>query len=110
MEHRLSARERLAFPIMLYQFSLPTLCGTSADVGPGGLFVRTGPVFWRVNECFDVELRGVHGRTFKVPAVVVHWRENGVGLMFSDMTDRQASELGNLLAAQRVALSCGVAA
>lgn len=110
MEHRLSARECLAFPIMLYQFSLPTLCGISTDVGPGGLFVRTGLVPWRVNECFEVELRGAQGRTFRAPAVVVHWREYGAGLMFKDLSERQVAELEQLVVAERAALSCGVAA
>jgi PilZ domain len=110
MEHRLNARECLAFSVMLYQCGLPTLCGTSADISRGGLFVRTGFVRWRANECFEVELRGTQGRTFRAPAVVIHGHENGVGLMFHELSERQALELEQLSATGRAALSCGVAA
>ncbi len=110
MEHRLNARECLAFPIILYQYSLPMLCGISADISAGGLFMRTGPLRCRANECFEVELRGTQGRTFRAPAVVVHWHENGLGLMFNELSERQALELRQFVASSRAALSCGVAA
>jgi len=110
MEHRLNARECLAIPVMLYQYGLPMLCGTCADVSRGGLFVRTTGVRFRANECFEVELRSAQGRMQRIPAVVVHWREDGVGLMFNDLGDRLVQELEQLLDAERAVVNCGAAA
>lgn len=114
MEHRLSARERLSIPIMLYRQGLPVLTGISDDIGLGGLFVRTRSALWHINECYEVELSCAGVRTLRLRAVVVHWREDGVGLMFDEMTDSQRADLLHLLDITRRicadSATCGAAA
>ena len=97
MEHRCSIRKPIAIRVLFYKHGLPVQSGLSRDLGLGGVFVETDSCRWQKNECLDVEFISSRGAKFRLPALVVHQREQGVGLMFDQLEDGQRKRLRDIL-------------
>lgn len=97
MEHRCSIRKRLAIRVLFYKHGLPVQSGLSRDLGLGGVFVETRPWQWQKNECLEIEFIGSRGCKIRLRALVVHQREQGVGLMFDALDDAQRRGLRDIL-------------
>ena len=90
MEYRCSVRKPIEFQLLLYKQGLPVETGVSRNLGLGGLFMESGSYQWRKNEYLQVEVLAYNGRgSLKLPAVVVHCSEVGVGLMFDGISSEQ---------------------
>ncbi len=97
MEHRCSIRKQMAVRVLFYKHGLPVQSGLSRDLGLGGVFVETDPQLWQKNECLDVEFISNRGAKLRLPALVIHQREQGVGLMFDQLAEDQRKILRDLL-------------
>jgi len=97
MEHRCSIRKPVAVRVLIYKHGLPVQSGLSRDLGMGGVFVVTGAYNWRRNEYLEIEFAAINGVKLRLPALVVHQREKGVGLMFDTITDAQRQQLRAIL-------------
>jgi len=90
MEHRCSVRKSIEFQLLLYKHGLPIQSGISRNLGLGGMFINTGTYPWRKNEYLEVEILSSDGNSgMRLPAVVVHHSEHGVGLMFDAISNEQ---------------------
>ncbi len=91
MEHRWSARKTVDAQAVIYQRGARIVRGSIGDIGLEGLFVRTGPVRLRTNTLVEVEFSIPTGgmTTFRIPALITHRSEEGIGLMFHTF-DQQA--------------------
>jgi hypothetical protein len=85
MEHRCSRRKPADFKVVFFQDKHPVLSGIAQNMSMGGLFVDVNTHNWRRHEAFDIELSNGHGDTLRMPAVIVHQSEQGVGMMFEDV-------------------------
>ncbi len=97
MEHRCSVRKPFAFQLLLYKNGLPVQSGVSRNLGLGGAFVEAGSCEWRKNQRLEIEVLGCGKAGLRLPAVVVHQSEQGVGLMFDGLSSEQRRELRVLL-------------
>ena len=97
MEHRCSVRKPAEFQLLIYKNGLPVQSSVSRNLGLGGIYIRAGTSQWRKNECLEIEFLGCGKAGIRIPAVVVHQSENGVGLMFDGMTGEQRRELRVML-------------
>lgn len=97
MEHRCSIRKPLGIRVLIYKHGLPVQSGLSRNLSLGGVFVETGTYCWRRNECLEVEFAAAGGCGFRLPALVVHQRQGGVGLMFDALDADQRHRLRRLL-------------
>lgn len=90
MEHRWSARKPVDARASVYQRGAQVTCGSIGDIGLEGLFVRTGPVRLRRNSLVEVEftIPTGGGERFRIPALVTHKSEEGIGLMFHTFDQR----------------------
>lgn len=87
MEHRWSLRKRLTTNVLLYHHGIPVARCESRDVGLEGMFVNTGPLNYFRNTRLDVEFSLRNPATGQVarcrlPAIVVHTSNQGLGLTF----------------------------
>jgi hypothetical protein len=58
------------------------------------MYIATRGYQWRKNECLEVEFIDVDGEPrMRLPAVVVHHRDHGAGLMFAAITNEQRRRL-----------------
>ncbi len=97
MEHRYSIRKKLAIRVLFYKHGVPVQSGQSLDLCLGGIFVETRPFQWHKNECLDIELVSRRGVKLRLPALVVHQREKGIGLMFDAISKEQRKQLRDIL-------------
>lgn len=98
MEHRCSVRKPLGFQLLLYKHGVPIQSGVCRNLGLGGLFIETGTREWRKNEYLEVEILGSNGLpSMRLPAVVVHFNDDGAGLMFDAVTGAQRRRLRDWL-------------
>ncbi|MEE9421648.1 MAG: PilZ domain-containing protein [Gammaproteobacteria bacterium] len=97
MEHRCSIRKQIAIRVLFYKHGLPVQSGQSRDLGLGGVFIETDPYRWHKNECIDVEFISTCGAKLRLPALVVHQRKQGVGLMFDAVEAEQRKVLRDIL-------------
>lgn len=105
MEHRCSIRKSIAIRVLFYKHGLPVQSGLSRDLGLGGVFVETGAFQWQRNECLDVEFISNRGAKLRLPALVIHQREQGVGLMFDKLEAGQRKILREILFSSQQAKS-----
>lgn len=93
MEHRCGSRKEIELSVLLYRQGLPVHSACTRDLGQGGVFVQTRNYPWRKHEILDVELVNEEdASSVRLPAVVVHHREEGAGLMF-DLVSAEQSEI-----------------
>ncbi|MEE9492638.1 MAG: PilZ domain-containing protein [Gammaproteobacteria bacterium] len=85
MEHRCSRRKPAGFKVVFYQDERPVQSGIAQNMSMGGLFVDVNTQYWRRYEAFDIELSNMHGETLRMPAVIMHRGDQGVGMMFEDV-------------------------
>ena len=97
MEHRYSIRKKLAIHVLFYKHGVPVQSGQSLDLGLGGIFVGTRPFQWQKNECIEVELVSRRGAKLRLSVLVVHQREEGIGLMFDTVSKEQRKQLRDIL-------------
>ena len=72
----------------------------SRDIGAEGIFVETDPTEVELQAMLDVLLPSSvigNGHMRRIPAVVVHKRVNGLGLMFCSFDQRLHDRLSGLL-------------
>lgn len=87
MEHRWSNRYPLDVDVGLYQHGQRIAVCKIRDIGIEGMFLETGPLFYRVNTLLDVEFeidvsrRYRTPRVYRLPVMVVHNTKWGVGVM-----------------------------
>ncbi len=90
MEHRRSIRKALSFKLRIYKHQKHILDGTSKDLGLGGIFVEADGYAWRKNEQLEIEFVAKDGScALRLPAIVVHLRDGGAGLMFDVVSAAQ---------------------
>lgn len=97
MEHRCSVRKPFEFQLLIYKNGLPVQSSVSRNLGLGGVYINAGSSKWRKNECLEVEFLGCGIAGMRLPAVVVHQSERGVGLMFDGISGEQRRELRVML-------------
>ncbi len=87
MEHRLSSRYPATIAVQLYQHGKAVAWCQARDVGSDGIFVDTGPLFYRRHTLLDLEFEVEVNhqfhirRKYRVPVTVVHNTNDGLGLM-----------------------------
>ena len=85
MEHRCSVRLPIAMDVLLYHNNIPVVHCKTNDIGPEGMFVKSGSLKYRINTVLKVEFhtkKGVETKSYMLSAMVVHHANNGLGLMF----------------------------
>ena len=86
MHHRLSKREAVEIEIDLYHKDRRLKGYRTRDISRDGMFVKTDGESLPKHAAVAVELRSVAGQsrsTLRIPAIVSHTNNEGVGLMFS---------------------------
>ena len=97
IEHRLSTRIHAPLPVVMYANGHVFAYGVSRDLNSHGLFVQVDPSRIGRNAIVEVEIPVLRMR---MPAMVVHRNEEGVGLTFSDSLSPQVLRELQLLAAR----------
>lgn len=101
MEHRYFERKPLAVDVIVACPRVGIIRGRTTDVGCGGMFVATDGVEMTLNMPVTVSFAPQSSRElarFQVPAMVVHQRANGFGLMFDELAPACRTALRGLLA------------
>lgn len=90
MEHRWSERKSTDLNVLLYRQGHATIPGKLCNLGLEGMYIETGPRDLAEGMVLHVafSLDGQTGRQhLRLPALVVHHSEQGVGMMlFRSMT------------------------
>lgn len=87
MEHRWSKRYPTEVDVQLYQHGHQIAVCKARDIGIEGMFLDTGPLFYRANTLLDVEFRVEpscrhNGQSsYRIPVIVIHNANHGIGLM-----------------------------
>ena len=97
MEHRYSARVSQSDLALVYHNAVPAARCRIRDLSAGGAFIETRLLRFEPNATVELEF-GLGGRSFRLPAVVVNRRTDGLGVMFI------ASETDSAWWAMRTAL------
>lgn len=101
MEHRLAARQRFALDVALYARGSLYARGVCRNLGQEGAYITTEPTRFRRNALIEVEfLAPGWGRTLRLPAMVVHFCSDGVGLNFDGLSPEHAQALRQLMQQQ----------
>lgn len=89
MEHRWSLRKPVDIEITLRRQGVPARRYRTRNISLEGVFVESGPESWPEDTFLELELplygyRGIQQREerHRIPVVVVHRAEDGMGLMF----------------------------
>ncbi|MCF7989586.1 MAG: PilZ domain-containing protein [Thiohalocapsa sp.] len=93
MEHRWHSRVSIALPVGLHFGDGAYAWGTAVDIGGGGMYIRTAMRPQR-NGCVDIRMTvpcSFGECSIRLPSMIVHRNQDGVGLMFRDL-DEQAEE------------------
>jgi len=102
MEHRWSLRKRLTTGVLIYRHGIPVTPCESRDVGLEGMFVKSGPLNYFRNTRLDVEFSlncpdtGQAVR-YRLPAVVVHTANDGLGVTFIGSNPHMFRALGAII-------------
>ena len=85
MEHRWSERKPIEMQVALYYAPIGTIVGKTEDISLEGMFVRTAtadplPLHAEVEVSF-VTSNGDSRQEHRMPAYVVHHKDEGMGLM-----------------------------
>jgi hypothetical protein len=97
MEHRCSVRKPFEFQLLIYKNGLPVQSSVSQNLGLGGVHIGAGTGAWRKHERLEIEFLGCGPAGLRLPAVVVHQSDEGVGLMFDGMSNEQRRALRVML-------------
>lgn len=81
MEHRYSTRVSQSDLALVYHNALPAARCHIRDLSAGGAFIETRLLRFEPNATVELEF-GLGGRNFRIPAVVVNRRADGLGVMF----------------------------
>lgn len=96
----------MKFSVLLYKHGLPVQSGQSLNIGLDGMYVAAAG--WRRHEQLMVEFTGHQGAvSMRIPAIVVHRREDGIGLMFDEVTAGQRRQLRAWLFSRSEAMTAG---
>ncbi len=95
MEHRWSKRNKVEFPVLIFENNLPVALGSAKDVSSGGLFLHTGPG-WMLPAKMDIGLYN-DGDQIRLPCKVVHRTANGFGLMFNEIRPQTRAFIHQLM-------------
>ncbi len=92
MEHRWNKRYPVVSDVTLFHHTHPATHAKTLNVGPVGMFIPAGHIVYRRNTMLDVEFTVTSSwsqrapRCFRLPAIVIHNSDNGMGLMFREST------------------------
>lgn len=83
MEHRQGIRCRVLAPVRIHRRDVEAASGIVFNISRCGMFVRCAMVP-ETGACVDIEVTPLRGlnRTIHIPALVVHRRERGFGVIF----------------------------
>lgn len=90
MEHRWSMRRALGGEARIYREGEQALESQIGDISLEGMFIRTGDVRLQKNTLVEVEfaLPQEPARRYRLPALVTHKRDEGIGVMFHTFDPR----------------------
>ena len=91
MEHRFSERTPLALHVALYARGALVARGICRDISRDGMFVFVDPGCLYRNALVEVEiLAEERGGRLRLPAMVAHCGNEGVGLVFDEVAEPEA--------------------
>lgn len=100
MEHRCSKRWSIVLPVSIRRQEHPVAIGKTRNIGLEGMFIETGAAHFDQNTCLEIEL-GIkldyQSRWLRMPAVVTHSSERGIGIMFRSLSPETERSLRNLI-------------
>ncbi len=101
MEHRRSIRHEFELTVGIYHRG--TWVGTcqTKDISTGGMFLRTKPESLKRNSLIEVtfDRPGSNGaKRYRLPSLVVHGTNGGVGVMFRSQNTEAHAALRQLIA------------
>ncbi len=103
MEHRRSRRYEFELTVGIYHRGAWVGTCQTKDISTGGMFLRTGSKSLRRNSLIEVTFdkpssTGV--KRYRLPSLVVHGSENGVGVMFRNQDTEAHAALRQLIATE----------
>lgn len=101
MEHRWGSRKAIVMPVTIYRDGLPAARGRTRNIGCEGLFIEADGVSFPEHSVVELELPRavIRFRTKRrIPGLVIHHNEQGVGVMFCSFDRHLFKELDELLA------------
>lgn len=102
-EQRWRPRHRLEFEVTLVHAAAGSLQGRSANIGFGGMFVRTSMNGLRSNDIVSAYIT-IGSQRYHVPALVRWVTPEGIGLMFAHFDRNTLQVLGPLLTSMQLSL------
>jgi|GEM_PF-1147281 len=100
MEHRWNIRLPVRLDVGLKIPQVGLLRGRTSDIGPGGMFIITGPIALQANTPVEalLTLRETNAnQSYRIPCVVIRATTEGVGVMFTEFNRSTARALKALL-------------
>lgn len=90
MEHRWSMRRALGGEARIYREGEQAFESEIGDIGLEGIFIRAADVRLQKNTMVEVEfaLPAEPATRYRLPALVTHKRDEGIGLMFHTFDPR----------------------
>lgn len=85
MEHRLSERRPMTLDVLIFHQGLPMGRGRTRNIGREGMFIETEITDFPEGTTLDVEVdvdTGQGEQRVRLPALVIHRNDEGIGLMF----------------------------
>jgi len=106
IDHRLGQRVDIRIPVRLRLPNGIQSAGLALDIGWGGMLVRTSAPL-PSNGCLDVHMTlrtAEREHRVRLPGLIVHRSEEGVGLMFRRLNGEAAEVLSWLLSAEEAVM------
>ena len=100
MEHRCGTRTSLVAEVVIQNRDQTPILGQTRNISLGGMFVDTKHAKLPVNTFVKVTVIQVvnkQQKSFCTPALVIHNKESGTGLMFIDLNAEAVQPLHSLL-------------
>ncbi|WP_455222778.1 hypothetical protein [Kaarinaea lacus] len=92
MEHRWSIRLPSSIKVLLYINGSPVCACATQNIGKEGMYINSKPEMHRINTLYEVAFQAPgfgRRRWFRMPAIVAHISETGLGL-YIERFDQEA--------------------
>lgn len=101
MEHRYATRFPVQVEVRLYKNRNPMTTAQTRNIALGGMFVETAPRGFRKNSLLEVEITSTldpeKTNHHRIPALVVHHSDDGLGLAFDTADPETIAAVKELL-------------
>ena len=97
MEHRYSKRVPVNINSLIHSRNATDIPGKIKNIGYDGVFIESTSIAFPKGSTVEVEFTLDRGTEFRLPAMVIHSSESGMGLMFRQHDLRSSSYIKRLI-------------